>query len=85
MPEGYLELLKKRERSKAEKARKEAIEICSFCDETGMRNVKSDQDKFFGLLHECTHDSEVESQFEEHIFCYYVCRFLEEIVNILLI
>lgn len=68
LPEGYLELLKKRERSKAEKARKEAIEICSFCDETGMRNVKSDQDKFFGLLHECTHDSEVESQFEEHIF-----------------
>lgn len=68
LPESYTELLKKRERSKAEKARKEAIETCLFCDDYGTRNVKSEKDKFFGLTHECTHDSEVENQFEDHIF-----------------
>lgn len=68
LPEGYLELLKKKERSKAEKARKTAIAACLFCDDCGTRNVKSEQDKFYGLLHECTHDSEVESQFEDHQF-----------------
>lgn len=68
LPEGYTELLKNRERSKADKVRKAATEACSFCDESGMRNVKSEYDKFFGALHECTHDLEVESQFEDHIF-----------------
>ena len=68
LPEGYLEILKKKERSKAEKARVEAIAICTYCDDCGMRNVKSERDEFFGLLHECTHDLEVEDQFEDHIF-----------------
>ena len=68
LPEGYVELLKEKDRSRAEKARKMAIEVCSFCDDYGMRNVKSEYDIFFGLMHECTHDSEMESQFEDHIF-----------------
>ena len=68
LPEGFMEHLKKEERTKAEKAREEAIAACSFCDDWGMRNVTSEHDVFFGLMHECTHDSEVESQFEDHLF-----------------
>jgi hypothetical protein len=68
LPEGYLELLKKKERLKAEEARTVAIVACSFCDDFGSRNVKSEQDTFYGVMHECTHDSEVEKQFEDHTF-----------------
>jgi len=68
LPEGYLELLKKKERLKAEEARTVAIAACSFCDDFGSRNVKSEQDTFYGVMHECTHDSEVEKQFEDHTF-----------------
>jgi hypothetical protein len=68
LPEGYLELLKKRERAKAEKARKAAIEACQFCDSFGQRNIKSEMDPFYGVLYDCTHDSEVEKELEEHVF-----------------
>ena len=68
LPEGYVELLKRGERAKAEKARKTAIEACPLCDDTGHRNVKSEMDTFYGVLHECTHDPEVEKQFEDHSF-----------------
>ena len=68
LPEGYLELLKKGERTKAEKARKSAIDACSLCDELGARNVKSEQDTFYGVTHECTHDPAVEKEFEDHVF-----------------
>ena len=68
LSEGYLELLKKEERDKAEKLRKIAIDACSLCDDTGHRNVQSEQDTFYGVLHECTHDPEFEKQFDDHIF-----------------
>lgn len=68
LPEGYVEILQKRERVKAEKARKAAIDACSLCDSSGQRNVKSEMDTFYGVLHECTHDPEVEGQFEDHEF-----------------
>jgi len=67
LPEGYLDLLKKKERAQGERARKSAIEACSFCDDAGQRNIKSEIDTFYGLLHECTHDREVENQFEDHL------------------
>jgi len=67
LPEKYLELLKKKERGKAEKARKAAIDACRFCDEMGQRNVKSESDPFYGVMHECTHDPEIEKEYEEHI------------------
>ncbi len=68
LPEGYTELLKKKERSVAEKARKAAIDACQLCDDSGQRNVKSEMDAFYGVMHDCTHDPEVEKQFEDHIF-----------------
>lgn len=68
LPEGYVELLKKKERAKAEKARNAAIDACPVCDSCGQRNVKSEMDTFYGVLHECTHDPEVEKQFENHEF-----------------
>lgn len=68
LPAGYVEILKKRERAKAEKARKAAIDACSFCDDFGSRNVKSEMDTFYGVLHECTHDPEIENQLEDHEF-----------------
>lgn len=68
LPEGYVEILKKRERAKAEKARKAAIDACPLCDNNGQRNVKSEMDTFYGVMHECTHDPEVEEQFEDHEF-----------------
>jgi hypothetical protein len=68
LPEGYTELLKKKERNVAEKARKAAIDACLLCDDSGQRNVKSEMDAFYGVMHDCTHDPEVEKQFEDHIF-----------------
>lgn len=68
LPEGYVDLLKKKEREKAEKARQTAINACPLCDDNGHRNVKSEMDTFYGVLHECTHDPETEKQFEDHIF-----------------
>ncbi len=68
LPEGYTELLKKKERNVAEKARKAAVDACPLCDDIGQRNVKSEMDQFYGVMHDCTHDPEVEKQFEDHIF-----------------
>jgi hypothetical protein len=67
MPEGYLEILKKTERAEAEKARNFAIDSCPLCDDCGQRNIKSEMDQFYGVLHDCTHDPEVENQFEDHV------------------
>lgn len=66
LPEGYLDLLKKKERSKAENAKKAAIDACPLCDGSGQRNIKSELDTFYGVLHECTHDPGIEKQFEDH-------------------
>lgn len=69
LPEGYTELLKKKEREKAEKVRKDAIDACPLCDSYGQRNVKSEEDISYGcLLHDCTHDSDFEKQFEDFEF-----------------
>lgn len=68
LPEGYVELLKKKERAKAEKAREAAIAACPLCDDYGHRNVKSEMDAFYGVMHECTHDPKFEKQFEDHQF-----------------
>ena len=65
LPEGYVELLEKKERGKAEKARKAAIAACPLCDESGVRNVKSEHDTFYGAIRECTHDPEIEKLFED--------------------
>jgi hypothetical protein len=66
LPEVYLAAFKKKERVLTEKARKAAINACPLCDELGARNIKSEMDTFYGVLHECTHDLEIEKQFEDH-------------------
>lgn len=37
-----------------------------MCDGSGHRNVKSEMDTVYGVLHECTHDRIFEKQFEDH-------------------
>jgi hypothetical protein len=46
--------------------RKAEIEGCQICDDQGWRNIRSEQDAFYGLMHRCTHDAKIESQYEEH-------------------
>jgi hypothetical protein len=65
-PESYLEKLKEKEFASRAAERQTKIDTCSLCDEKGWRNVKSEQNTFYGLMHQCTHDPEIESQFEEH-------------------
>ena len=65
LPEGYIEIVKKKERATAGRASKSAIDACPLCDDSGHRNVKSHMDAFYGVLHECTHDPNVEGQFED--------------------
>lgn len=57
--EGYLEMVKRKERLKTEEAGTAAIEACSFCDDSGLCNVKSELDTFYGTTHECSHNPEV--------------------------
>lgn len=65
-PESYLETLKQKETTKLAATRQAKIDDCAFCDEKGWRNVKSEKDNFYGLMHQCTHDPEIESQFDDH-------------------
>lgn len=66
LPEGYYAHLRDREAKEAITRRQSEIDACQICDERGWRNVKSDRDTFYGLMHQCTHDPKIESQFEEH-------------------
>lgn len=66
LPDAYFEHLKNREAAEERKAKQAEIDLCPFCDEKGWRNVKSEQDTFYGMMHQCTHDREIEGQFEEH-------------------
>jgi hypothetical protein len=65
-PESYLEKLKETESANRAAKRQAKIDACKFCDDKGWRNVKNEQDNFYGVMHQCTHDPEIESQFEEH-------------------
>jgi predicted DCC family thiol-disulfide oxidoreductase YuxK len=64
-PERYLDELKGREAEEKQMLRQKQIDDCSYCDERGFRNVKSDRDIYFGLMHQCTHDSGIENQLED--------------------
>jgi hypothetical protein len=67
LPENYYARLREREAA-AERARRQAeIEACRLCDERGWRNVKSEMDIHFGVMHQCTHDPEIEAQLEDHV------------------
>ena len=66
LPEGYFEFLKQKAMAEERAKRQAEIDACQICDERGYRNVKSEIDPHFGLMHQCTHDPEIESQFEEH-------------------
>jgi hypothetical protein len=65
-PENYLTDLKDREVAAQRVARQERIENCPICDDRGWRNVRSERDTHYGVMHECTHDKEIESRFEDH-------------------
>jgi hypothetical protein len=64
-PESYLEELKGREAKRKLIDRQTQIDDCSFCDERGYRNVRSERDVHFGVMHQCTHDPEIENQLED--------------------
>ena len=66
LPEEYLSHLSEKV-FQEQRAKKQArIDACSICDTGGWRNVKSEFDKTFGVMRECTHDPAIESQIEEH-------------------
>lgn len=65
-PEGYLNTLKEREAEQKWIDRQRQIDACQLCDERGYRNVKGEVEVFGGLMHQCTHDPEIESQFEDY-------------------
>lgn len=67
-PESYSEALKEREAEQKRVERQKQIDACPICDERGYRNIKSERDIHYGLMHQCTHDTEIESQLEEHTF-----------------
>jgi hypothetical protein len=67
LPDAYYVRLREREEA-AEGARRQAeIDACPLCDERGWRNVKSDRDTFYGVMHQCTHDPRIESEYEDHL------------------
>ncbi len=65
-PESYQQALKEREVKQKLIDRKSRIAECEFCDERGWREIKSEQDVHYGLMHECTHDAEIENLLEDH-------------------
>jgi len=65
-PEGYEQALAEREVKQKRADRQKRIDDCPLCDENGWRNVKSERDTFYGLMHQCTHDPQIEAQFENH-------------------
>ena len=67
LPEGYAAHLKEREYREANIRRQAEIDRCRLCDDRGWRNVKSDEDTFYGVMHQCTHDADVEARFEDHV------------------
>ncbi len=67
LPDAFLKMTEDKESQEREEEKLTIINQCQICDETGMRNIKSDMDKFFGLGRECTHDLKIEGEFEEHI------------------
>ncbi len=66
LPETYYAHLREREAAEIYAKRQKRIDDCSICDNRGYRNVKSERDIYFGVMHECTHNTEIESQFEDH-------------------
>ncbi|MEJ7863249.1 MAG: replication initiator protein A [Pyrinomonadaceae bacterium] len=67
LPDAYFEQIKEREVSDQRKAKQSQIDDCLICDERGWRNVKNEMDTFYGVMHQCTHDAEIENQLEDHI------------------
>jgi len=67
LPEAYDEHLRTAEERKIQETRRAKIEACSLCNESGWRNIKNEQDTFYGVMHQCTHDPEIESTLEEHV------------------
>lgn len=67
LPEGYTARLKEREYREANIRRQAEIDRCPLCDDRGWRNVKSDEDTFYGVMHQCTHNAEIEARFEDHV------------------
>jgi hypothetical protein len=65
-PESYLEKLKETKSASRAAKRQTKINGCLFCDEKGWRNIKNEMDTFYGVMHQCTHDPEIESQLEDH-------------------
>ncbi len=65
-PESYLSELKKRESKTKQIGRQKQIDDCEYCDVKGYRNIKSEMDVHYGLMHQCTHDSKIENLLEEH-------------------
>jgi len=65
-PEGCERALAEREVKRKLIDRKSRIDECEFCDERGWREIKSEQDEHYGLMHECTHNAEIENLLEDH-------------------
>jgi hypothetical protein len=67
LPESYESHLKEREYREANARRQIEIDNCHLCDNRGWRNVKADEDTFYGVMHQCTHDPGIEAKFEDHV------------------
>ena len=67
LPETYHEFLREKEATEARAKRQAEIDACLICSEQGYRNVKSEYDKTFGAMRQCTHNPEIENQIEELI------------------
>jgi len=65
LPETYYAHLREREVAEVHTERQKQIDDCQFCDETGYRNIKSDREIYFGLMHQCTHDPVIENRLED--------------------
>lgn len=66
LPETYYAHLREMEEAEIYAKRQKQIDGCPMCDDRGYRNVKSERDPFYGVMHQCTHDPKIESQFEDH-------------------
>jgi hypothetical protein len=66
LPDGYYAHQREAEAAAERNRRQSEIDACPLCDERGWRNIRSEQDNFYGMMHQCTHDPEIESQFEDH-------------------
>lgn len=66
LPSSYYAHKREQELKEVNSKRQLEIDTCLLCDERGWRNVKNEMDTFYGVMHQCTHDPEIESQFEDH-------------------